>query len=347
MNVSIPQKICADLNYPFRPIYLEEEYENSFSDYAWQSIILSDGFVIQRANYPYAFEKISDFSDVVITGLFGSEFLRTFQNLGTVVSVHFARINDANGDIEILTGIMDQLERSSYLSADIFEPSIKNEVIEDVKRWFEEYGSYPRDQRVYLYLLTEVTRKYFAAELSTERIYATSRLPFLDDEFVEFIFKAPFAGVYSKTITPTVKNRFKSQQFYAYIIKKYKPELLKYFTDHGYPPGDLLSPFSLILVGVKYLIMRMYKKATSYDEFRPKKWMRRFYSENRSFLIGQPMISAPSFQQDLDTERFIENLDEFNKVGAIVLWLKFLQDNSSSNHLSTKNCNHPKGHQID
>ena len=82
-----------------------------------------------------------------------------------------------------------------------------------------------------------------------ERPWAINRFPFLDDEFVEFAFKSPMAGVYSRTLTPTVENRFKSQYFYAYVIKKYRPELLKMRTDHGYSPGDVLSPMPLLKIG--------------------------------------------------------------------------------------------------
>ena len=119
LNVSIPHKICARLNYPFVPIYLDDEFEDNFDLYAWRTVILSDGLVVQRANYPYAFEKISKFAPVAMTGLFGSEFLRTFQNLGTVVSEWYARINYANGNMNVVRDVIASICEDSYLSREL------------------------------------------------------------------------------------------------------------------------------------------------------------------------------------------------------------------------------------
>ena len=105
-----------------------------------------------------------------------------------------------------------------------------------------------------MFLFTEGLRKYFGAEIQMERPWGINRFPFLDDEFVEFAFRAPFAGVYSRTLHPTVANRFQSQYFYAYIIRKYRPKLLNALTDHGYAPRDVISPLALWRIGPQFLV---------------------------------------------------------------------------------------------
>lgn len=324
LNVTVPQRICNKLNYPFMPVYLDEEFESVFDRYAWRTVILSDGVVVQRANYPYAFEKISEFAPVVMTGLFGSEFLRTFQNQATVVSKHYASIHNANGNSDVIRGVISQLTHDSYLHKELID-SVREEVQSDVEKWFGRFGHMEPDRRFYMYLLTEVDRKYFAAETSTERLYAKTLFPFLDDEFIEFVFRAPFAGVYSQTINPSVSTRFKSQSFYVYLIRKFRPELLQGMTDHGYPPGYLLRPFPLLWVGGGYLCWRLYRRLIRYEEFRPQKWLAAFYSQNQEELFHDTGIFSRKFREDYASGVYLSNLVDFDKVGALQLWLAYLE----------------------
>jgi hypothetical protein len=145
----------------------------------------------------------------------------------------------------------------------------------------------PPDRRFYMLLLTEILRKYFGAELAMERPYAVNRAPFLDDEFVEFLFRAPFAGVHSRVLRPTVGNRYRSQYFYAHILRTYRPELLGTTTDHGYPPGDVLSPLAPLLVGPKVLYRRWRRR----PEFRTEEWTEGFY--RRWFAARPPGENSP------------------------------------------------------
>jgi hypothetical protein len=323
INVTIPERICARMGYPFRPIHLDEQFERHFSRFAWRTIILSDGLVVQRANYPYAFEQLGRFAPVVLTGLFGSEFLRTFQNLGTVVSEHFAVVNDAGGSEAAIARVVREAKNASYLAPHVFRQA-GDEVIADLGRWFRRFEHLERDHRLYMYLLTEVDRKYFAAELSTERIYATNRLPFLDDEFVEFVFSAPFAGVYARTITPTIGNRFSSQYFYAYLIRKYCPQLLPFTTDHGFPPAHLLRPLPILWVGAGYAQSRLQRRVRPNVEFRPRRWLHAFYTQEHSRLLCDVGIAGPKFAQDLQSGAYLDNLANFDKVAALHLWLGHL-----------------------
>ncbi len=326
VNISIPKKICSDLGIQFQPLYLDGYYEEHFDEYAMQSIILSDGIVIQRANYPYAFEQLSQFSDTVLTGMFGSELLRTFQNLDTVMTSHFTHINSAPDHMAALEEILVSINNSEYLSHDILTASALDDVRADISHWYNAFGDADIDKRVYLYLLSEVDRKFFASEISTERIYAMNRAPFMDDEFVELLFRAPFAGVHSHALKPSIQNQFSSQNFYTYIINKNRPALLKYYTDHGYPPRDLLRPFPLLFVGTKHLLFRVYKRMINYDEFRPRQWMENLYSKKYKPLSLANEIASPQFKVELENGQFLDNLDEFNKIGAISLWLSNLRD---------------------
>jgi hypothetical protein len=188
----------------------------------------------------------------------------------------------------------------------------------------DRFGDMLPDQRFYMFLLTEGLRKYFGAEIHMERVHGTNRYPFLDDEFVEFAFRAPFAGVYSRTLRPTVGNRFRSQYFYAYLIRKYRPELLKEPTDHGHSPADVLSPVALLRIVPKVLHWRWRRQRTGYREFRTEEWTEALYQRH---LFQRPLLRsllAPSMREDFSTGEWKARRLEFARAASLKLWLEMI-----------------------
>ena len=325
LNVEIPKRLCSHLGIPFCPIYLDDEYERVFDEYAMRAILLSDCLsTVERANYPYAFEKLADFSPVVITGLFGSELMRTFQNVGHIVSANLVRLNLAADPCAELRQIVTTPGAAGY-----FAPELLRQTAEDVEAdvsaaLVERFGDMLPDRRFYMFLLTEGLRKYFGAEVHMERPWGINRFPFLDDEFVDFLFRAPFAGVYSRTLRPTVGNRFHSQYFYAYVIRRYRPELLDAPTDHGHTPGDVLSPVALLKIGPKYLYWRWKRRRTGYREFKTEEWTEAFYRQYLFQRVARDDLFSPQLQEHYRNETWKAHRLEFAKAASLKLWLEAL-----------------------
>ena len=326
LNVEIPIKIAQELGISYRPFLLDSAYEQVFNENGLRAVILSEGLsTVERANYSYVFEQLSSFSQVAVTGLFGSELLRTFQNVDAITSANSVRVSLAADPRAELRRILLQPDVAVYLA-----PRIADEVVGEVEADMsavvaQRFGDMPPDRRFYMFLLTEGLRKYFGAEVHIERPWVTNRFPYLDDEFVEFAFRAPFAGVYSRTITPTVANRFHSQYFYAYVINKYRPELLKARTDHGHSPKDLLSPFALLRIGPKYLLWRWIRRWTNYREFKTEEWTEALY---RQLLFVQPPrneLFSQRLEDDFLTGVWKTHRREFARAASLKLWLETLE----------------------
>lgn len=323
LNIDIPELISGELGVNYQPVVLDGDYEEVFEKNALRAIMLSDCLsTVERANYPYAFEKLADFSPVVITGLFGSELLRTFQNVGHIVSANLTRLNLAADPLVELQKIVKEPDVTSYFT-DCILPQVSNEIESDLSSVFiERFGKMSSDRRFYMFLLTEGLRKYFGAEVHMERPWGINRFPYLDDEFVEFIFRAPFSAVYSHTLKPTVRNRFSSQYFYAYIINKYRPELLKAPTDHGYAPMDVLSPLALLRIGPKFLYHRWKRKRIGYREFKTEEWTETFYNQNLFQKgIRSDLFSGKLKEDFMKGEWKIRRL-EFAKAASLKIWLE-------------------------
>lgn len=326
LNVSIPERLCPSLDVPFYPIYLDGDYECVFDDYARRAILLSDCLsTVERANYPYAFEKLGDFSPVVLTGLFGSELMRTFQNVGHIVSANLVRLNLASDPLSELEQIVITPDAATCFAPDLFGETVE-EVEADVSAALtERFGDMPPDRRFYMFLLTEGLRKYFGAEVHMERPWGINRFPYLDDEFVEFAFRTPFAGVHSRTLKPTVQSRFRSQYFYAHVIRKYRPELLEAPTDHGYSPKDVLSPLGLLKIGPKFLLWRWKRKRIGYREFKTEEWTETFYQRRLFETPTRHDLFSTKMEEDFHSGVWKTHRLEFAKAASFKLWLELIE----------------------
>ncbi len=323
LNVDIPTCICRENGIPFEPIILDECYEQVYAEYATRAILLSDCYsTVERANYPYAFERLAGFSPVVLTGLFGSELMRTFQNVGSMIGAGVTSINKA---ANIPTGIDEVLLNSKprYLQETLFNEA-KEEIREDLLSLFERFTHLPIDRRFYVLLLTEILRKYFGPELQLERTWGITRFPFLDDEFVEFAFHAPFAGVYSRTLTPTIQNRFNSQYFYSYIIQRFNPKLLPYLTDHGYSPADVLSPLGVLWVGPNFMLRRAKRRLNNYREFKTNEWTELIYKQRLLPDYKDSEFFTGMLEQDFQSKTWLEHQSEFARAGSLKMWLSLI-----------------------
>jgi asparagine synthetase B (glutamine-hydrolysing) len=323
LNVDIPVRICRENGIPFEPITLDERYEQDYAEYATRAILLSDCYsTVERANYPYAFERLAGFSPVVLTGLFGSELMRSFQNVGGMIGAGVTTINSA-GDIPAAIEQVLVTGRPRYLQAALLDEA-KQEIREDLTALFERFIQLPTDHRFYMLLLTEILRKYFGPELQMERPWGINRFPFLDDEFVEFAFRTPFAGVYSRSLKPTIGNRFHSQYFYAYIIRKYRPELLKALTDHGYAPLDVIFPLALLRIGPQFLYRRWQRQRAGYREFKTEEWTEKLYRQRLFQTTPRAELFSGKLVEDFQNGSWKGASPEFARAASLKLWLEVL-----------------------
>ena len=84
-QIKVPEKIAYKTGINYKPIILDE---NFVRNYAHIFLILATYFSngsapISFANIYYAFNQLSSYSDVAVTGSFGSEILRPLRIEGT------------------------------------------------------------------------------------------------------------------------------------------------------------------------------------------------------------------------------------------------------------------------
>ncbi len=324
-NISIPIKIAKDLGYNFRPYYLEDEYAVSYPFYASMTCLLTDCLAtVQRANYLFVFEDLAKYSDVVLTGIFGSELMRTFQNAGLMISLPAINILKSNNPIKQLIYEIQNYQYKDFWGNEIFNKTNQEEVIESFKIKYLNKKYEFLNQFIFSYFIKDALRKYFGGEVHVERLFATNRFPFFDDEFVELILQSPFSAINNTFLKPTIKERLNSQIYYAYIIKNNKLELLNYPTDHGFAPKYLFYPFSSLFIGSQVYVKSKIKKWSNYKEFNDIEWTERLFNENSNLFNKKTFLNIDLLKEKIENKEWRLMPEESKKLFSIQLYLNEL-----------------------
>ena len=274
-QIIVPKNISEELGIDYEPILLEQEFLDNYSKLNYLASYFSNGTApIGFGNIVYAFSKLKTYSTTVVTGLLGSEVLRPLHN-------NQIQVNDQSFAIFLSDDLEKGIEQSvanrkEFMLVDINIETFKKDLMNFINdEYFEKYSSYDKMTRFFFFILQEGLRKYFSQEISIERMYVTTKLPYFDVDFIELIYQTSWAGIYNGFLGNSKIKRRKGQLLYAYIMKKYKPKLLKLKLDRGYSPSVLLLPtplnYALLAKGV-FEAKQYMKKHQGNDTFKTHLW---------------------------------------------------------------------------
>ncbi len=274
-QVEIPREICSSLGLNFSPVLLDAEYEAVHDSDALEAVEHSNSCApVLRANYPYAYKKLNSFSKTIMTGLFGSEVMRPLHNVGIMVNDYSEKLFLSDSPRDTLNEIFEDIKKRNYVDPKIIDEGRSETERELFRDYFDRYKDRGKVLRFFFFIIQEGVRKYFSQEIQIERVYVTTRFPFFDDDFVELMYRTPFAGMYNGFLGKSKFKRRKGQLLYAHIYRRFKPELGKIKLDRGYKPDDLLKPFPFNFLSIYRGVKKTaaYKKATGNDTFNSEKW---------------------------------------------------------------------------
>lgn len=255
IDITLPSAQSKELGIPYRPFYLDDQaYIAKSLEYGYNLVETTATLAnIARAQYVYAIEQLSKDHKYLVTGNFGSELFRAFNNAGVLVTPFLLGLFQAQNLEEFLDKYpFDELK---YLNKAEFASELDDLKSELLKNPLFKEGDYTKNQRLYIFVFEDLFRKYFGAELSLQSNYMYNRTPFIDYQLVQEVLKSELAGVYSDFYDSNPVNRRKGQLLYAHVIKKNSPQLFKMVTGKGYRPADLIQP-----MGKAMLVLNLLKK---------------------------------------------------------------------------------------
>ena len=303
-DAGIAAKLSSIPGLKFNLIRLDRDYVVNHSlENGLEFIDYSEGNAgFARAHYLFACKSLSSKSKYLVTGNFGSEIFRAAHNAGAVVSPNLYHLFNADS----LDSAFQSIKRSKEFEW-INRGELKQEWDElkaDIAKhpvFANEQPGMTRNKKFYLFVLEEVFRKYFGAEMSNQSYYVNNRTPFLDTPFLKEIFKTGLAGVYSEFFEDNPLKRFKGQVLYAHFIRKTYPAFNEVMTEKGYRPKDLLSLAGKFHITKHYLRKKL---RTIVGEDDPNKvgdafaYNRKFYQRQ---AISHDIFNVNKFKECFNT----------------------------------------------
>jgi asparagine synthetase B (glutamine-hydrolysing) len=276
-NMLIAKRICRKLKLRHHGIKLEDEYFSVFPEYAKRVVSLSDGMsTVLRAHYLYAFEKQAEIANTFLTGIGGSELIRPVHNTGEVFHEHLKSIflsEEPGATVENILNESDCLGLFSKQSLKDFKYDIWTSIIE---KFFDKYKHYSSEEKFFIFLLTEVFRKYFGTEMAIENQVGTVRAPFLDYDFITFIVRTSWSCLRNPLFKNSPIARRRSQIFHSQVINHNSTILSLTWTDRGYPPILNILPFPYAFIAPLYVANRLKRRASkkkAKSDFNFDQWM--------------------------------------------------------------------------
>lgn len=243
-DIQIASKLAADTGIPFKKISLDEEkYLSESFKYGMEFVRNASGTAsFARAHYLYSARQLAGDSEIIVTGNFGSEVIRTVNKSGLAFPDNLIGLFIAQ-DLRKAFAVIESGREFGFLRKEAFAnewKDLKEEIL--AKPVFQnKYQSLTRNQRFYIYVFEEVFRKYFGAEIVNQFYHVRNRTPFLDIDFIRAILQTRLAGVNSRFFEDNPLNRYKGHMLYSTIIRKAYPLLGEAMTDKGHRPDDLAT----------------------------------------------------------------------------------------------------------
>ena len=320
-DIAIPQAISRQCSYEYVPVRLDRDYaQRFFVDYAKKCITRSDGrSTLARAHYLYALDVIGRRVGIVLTGNCGSELIRPVHMTGEVISDNtkalFSTMNEHG-----LPGAFDRFRVPRYFDKKNII-ALKDMVCESLAQTagFGEEGL-TLNQRFYLFLVQEVFRKYFGTEMAMEDGYVHNRSPYLDSDFMDFIFRTPLCGANYDFYVNNPFVRVNGQLLYARIINNNSRILAKLPTNRLYAPQDLLTTPGRVKTGLSFLYRRYFTK--NGEDYGLSAGVERFMRENSNSVEGVEFLNGREILQDMENGNWKKHRLDFYKAISWAYWYK-------------------------
>jgi asparagine synthetase B (glutamine-hydrolysing) len=241
-DIEIPAQHSKKIGINYDPIYLDEKYvnEDAFNAALAFSHLTEYNGNLHRPHYQYAVKHLSKKVDFMITGNFGSELFRALHNPGVMMSESlidiFSSPNNAWKDKVI--------NKVQSWEKDLFKDEVES-IIEDIDQYLTSLDGMSLNHRFYVFVYSEIFRKYFGPEILMQSHYLNNRTPFLNLHFIRALNKTLWSGVHAQIFEKKKVQRMKGQIFYSAFIKKSCPALYYLKTSKGYSPADVFEPSRL------------------------------------------------------------------------------------------------------
>lgn len=314
-DIYFPIRQSKALGIPYTPIYLDEKYLQEHSLAGAYTFLQSSDYNgnFGRPHYTYAAQQLSQSSNFILTGNFGSELFRALHEPGVMISQSLIDLFTAEDD-----SWKDKLvEATNAWDKQYFKREI-DQLITQIEEYLAVSKGLSLNHRFYRFVINDLFRKYFGPEVQMQSQYLNNRTPYLSLPWLMGLNQTIWSGVHARLFEKKINKRMKGQIFYSSFLKRVNKEMYHMQTNKSYSAADVLEFWRLpILVG-KVVVNRYLKEAED-NENASQDFLKMHFKQIQS---QWEYDQFPAFLSSLLTQSQEEipagrRIDYWNKVHSI------------------------------
>jgi len=315
-DIIVPKIIADKESLNYSSYVLDQNYlDNEFPILAQDTIRLSGGTRnYKRSHYLHAIKKISGYSEILITGIFGDEVFKVGRPSGGAVlsttTIDFIKSSfDTNRAMDQLidSTIFNYLERN-------------NQILEELENRLLNIGKHMSNyetlnKKYYAFRFETNLRKYFGNELSSYNDFVLGFSPFTDYDFLKNLSRTRYIGYKFSMNSNNIKYKRQSTLLYHNLVKHNYPPLLKYNSSRGFSMADAATiPGNIRILRQKYFK----KKKNAVDAFN---------TGSTDDLFLNLLESQRSEQQFL--RKANSGHSNVTEINTLYYWISYIAENYS------------------
>lgn len=283
LQLLIPKMISRKLNFKYNEVFLNEEFEKMFEKLGFDTILYTGGVTpFLRANYPYGYGKITDFSRNCILGQ--CDVIRPlYTNPAGAIFNNFSHELFYSKKPDTFFNECQQLAKTGFLDEGLFTKEIIDKIYNFVREaYILPYPDLNNHERHYLFLMKESMLKFWQTECHVVDLFVNDFISFSDLDYLETISKSEYFGLYKGIYVSNQFQRRKGQDLYADLMYLNNNDLNNIIVDRLFKPKWIRrAPIGYIMIALgKYRANKRSKKLGN-DTFGGLKWSETFYTSNK------------------------------------------------------------------
>jgi hypothetical protein len=324
-QISIPEKISKKLNFIHGAVLLDNDFELNFAQQGLSAINLTCGITgFNRAVYPYAYKKYSEFSRSCILGQW--DMIRPlYNNPAGVIFNDFTKAIFFE-DSQKFEQRVKKFSEKNFFKSELFTDEIIKKIYQEVQ---EKYVlSYPElndKLKFYFFFIKDSGMKYLHTECHLVDIFVDDYVSFADLDYLEVLCNSEYAGMYKGLLAESQFSRKSPHDLYVDLMSLNNDKLNYIFNDRHFKPGWLkYGRIGWVIAAVAKKIGRLKKYGIANDTFDMVKWSPSFYEKNAEAILKETSV----YNSELINEFINKSNDDsgesyrFNRAISLKLWMQ-------------------------
>jgi len=286
-QITIPKHISESLYFPYKPVYLDEDFVQKYAELGWDTIMLTGGLTpFIRANYLYGYNSIKNFSRNCILGQ--CDMIRPlYTNPAGSIFNKFSQGIFFQKDFSTFLTDYQHICKNGFINNDLFSVQTAKDIYNNIiERYVTNYCHYTNAEKYFLFLFKESMIKFWHTECHAVDLIVDDFISFSDLDYLELLSSSEYFGLYKGIFAANQFKRRKAHDLYIDLMTLNNNMLNEFQTDRLFKPKWLkFGYFGLLIAYLGKHRQNNRNKKFGNDTFGGIDWSKTFYDRYHSEIL--------------------------------------------------------------